>query len=128
MENPELKTVTFLGHKPTLDPRAFENCTALIRYPADDPTWTGITDQVFVDTKGDPVAVNWSPYFTGAVGDINGDGQVSNADLVTLARFAVNLLSVGGAEYEGCRRYGDMNGDGTIDNQDLVTLARVLVS
>ena len=57
------------------------------------------------------------------LGDLNGDGQVDNADLVTLARAIVGIVKLTDTQTTAA----DMNKDGMVDNQDLVLLARQLV-
>ena len=54
-------------------------------------------------------------------GDVNGDGQLTNADVVTLFRAVSGGLGEGEAYVEA---NADFNGDGTIDNRDVVALFR----
>ena len=58
-----------------------------------------------------------------SLGDLDGNGNVDNADLVTLARAMVGLTELTDAQ----TAVADMNGDTNIDNSDLVTLARKIV-
>ena len=58
-------------------------------------------------------------------GDIDGDGEITNVDVVTLARYIAGLCSELTAS--AVRSCADMNDDGEITNIDLVTLARVCV-
>ena len=56
-------------------------------------------------------------------GDTDGNGVIDNVDLVTLARYIVNLEEFDGGQIAR----SDMNSDGIADNTDLVELARYLV-
>ena len=58
---------------------------------------------------------------TAVQGDLNGDGEVSNADVIMLARYLVHLTDFSGEQI----KLADMNGDGILLNNDLVTLARI---
>jgi hypothetical protein len=62
------------------------------------------------------------------VGDFNSDGEISNADIVMLARYLVRLYPADNVLLERIERLGDVNGDGKISNADLVFLARSLVN
>ena len=64
-----------------------------------------------------------SIYINPRIGDINDDGEVSNVDLVMLARYIVNL------EQFSDKQIAEANfvDDNVIDNKDLVELARYLV-
>ena len=53
-------------------------------------------------------------------GDINGDGAVSTADVVLLARY----IKAEGAGVDIVPGSADINGDGTVSTADLVLLAR----
>lgn len=57
-------------------------------------------------------------------GDVNCDGIISNADLVELARYLVDLTELSA---EGLVN-ADYNGDGEVSNVDLVMIARYLVA
>ena len=60
-----------------------------------------------------------SPAAAGAlVGDVNGDGEVDNKDVVTLFRYVS-----GGIKADDESAY-DYNGDGEVDNKDVVSLFR----
>ncbi|MBQ6539467.1 MAG: CHAP domain-containing protein [Oscillospiraceae bacterium] len=54
-------------------------------------------------------------------GDANGDGDVSNVDLIIIARFVVGLTNSIDLER------ADINGDGTVSNTDLISVARRIV-
>jgi hypothetical protein len=56
-------------------------------------------------------------------GDINDDGQVTNADLILVARNIVNLVTFTDRQ----KLAADMNDDGMIDNVDLIKVARIVV-
>ena len=62
------------------------------------------------------------------IGDFNGDGEVTNVDIVMLARYLVKLYPADNVLLERIERLGDINGDGKISNTDLVFLARSLVN
>ena len=55
-------------------------------------------------------------------GDLNGDGEITSADSVLLARFLAELLELNGEQ----RLAADINGDGEITSADAVLLARQL--
>jgi hypothetical protein len=75
----------------------------------------------------DPGELTWIPY-SHDTGDINGDGEIDNADLIILARWIVNMYEEWyNVEYTQVTAYADLNGDGTVDNSDLITMARMLV-
>ena len=54
-------------------------------------------------------------------GDINGDGEVDNKDVVLLFRF----LS-GGSDEGLIKKLMDFNGDGFVNNKDVATLFRYI--
>jgi len=54
-------------------------------------------------------------------GDVSGDGQLTNSDLVMVARFVVGITSLDEAA-------ADVDGSGRVTNADIVTLARILVA
>lgn len=62
------------------------------------------------------------------IGDINGDFRISNADVIMLARYLVDIYEAGSPEAIAVETYGDINGDGTISNIDLIKLARIIVA
>ena len=57
-------------------------------------------------------------------GDLNGDGEVDNVDLVMLARYNVALQTLDETQLKAA----DLNGDTRVDNLDLVSLARFIVN
>jgi hypothetical protein len=57
-------------------------------------------------------------------GDINGDGEVSNVDLIMIARYLVDLEEFDDKQKEAA----DYNDDGVINNSDLVLIARAIVA
>ena len=85
---------------------------AMIYYPADAKGWSTPTWHGYLTT---PMTVS-----TVEKGDIDGNGEVNNADLVLLARYVVGLGQVN-------MEAADMDGNGEVDNSDLVTLARHIV-
>jgi D-alanyl-D-alanine dipeptidase len=82
----------------------------------------------FSDTTDYPVLDFTPPIDSPArpVGDIAGDREINNVDVVTLARYIVGLYDE--ATAAAVRMYADMDGDGIITNSDLVALARVCVN
>jgi hypothetical protein len=60
---------------------------------------------------------------TYAKGDINQDGEVTNADLIMIARYLVGLVEFNDKQMEAA----DYDDNGTINNIDLVLIARALV-
>ena len=58
-----------------------------------------------------------------AVGDITMDGEISNADVVALARYLVDIVEFNEKELE----LADYSGDGKITNSDLIKLVRYIV-
>ena len=53
-------------------------------------------------------------------GDINGDGNISNVDLVYMKRQILNIEKIDGAKFVAA----DLNKDGKISNVDLVLMLR----
>jgi hypothetical protein len=57
------------------------------------------------------------------LGDLNGDGEIDNRDIILLARYLVHLV-----EFDADQLVrADFNADGIVNNSDLVALARFLV-
>lgn len=63
----------------------------------------------------------YSPEPEPIMGDVNNDGEVSNADAVIVARYLVDLITEIDIEV------ADISGDGIITNADLVSIAKMLV-
>ncbi|MBE6949225.1 MAG: glycoside hydrolase [Ruminococcaceae bacterium] len=59
-----------------------------------------------------------------AAGDANLDGIVSNADVIAIARYLVNLVEFNAEQLIAA----DVNVDGAVDNVDLVKVARSIVA
>lgn len=57
-------------------------------------------------------------------GDITADGKVTNADVIALARYLVDLVEFNADQLI----IADFNGDGKINNTDLIKLARSIVA
>jgi beta-glucosidase len=57
-------------------------------------------------------------------GDVNGDGEVDNRDLIMIARYLVDLVEFSAKQLEAA----DYNEDGVVDNKDLVLIARAIVA
>ena len=58
------------------------------------------------------------------IGDVTQDGQVTNADLIMIARYLVGLVDFNAKQ----KVAADFNVDGLINNTDLVLIARYIVS
>ena len=57
-------------------------------------------------------------------GDITLDGIVTNADVIALARYLVNLVEFNAEQLI----VADVDADGEIDNADLIKLARSIIA
>jgi len=116
-----LKTIKFLGDAPSINDYTFETVTAIGYYPDNTDTW-----QRELELNAGK-NITWIPYTPGEdlpyiKGDVSLDGEISNSDLVMMARYIV------GAETdENIKTYGDMDEDGKVTNSDLVALARIIV-
>lgn len=60
---------------------------------------------------------------SGVKGDVNGDGKVTNADVIRLARSLVDLVDL----TEDQLVCADVTGDGKVTNSDVIKLARSLI-
>ena len=76
------------------------------------------TQPVTVDTEPE-TEPEPSTDSAGVAGDINGDGEVNNKDVVTLFRYVSSARTGDDPKY-------DYNGDGLVDNKDVVSLFRFL--
>ena len=56
-------------------------------------------------------------------GDVTQDGEMTNADLIMIARYLVELVKFNAKQLEAA----DFNSDGIVDNRDLVLISRALV-
>ena len=82
-------------------------------------TWT---EEVIQSYGGE---ITWVAYVFS--GDVNLDADVTNADLVMIARYIVGLYDAESEEAEIIADLGDVDGDGKVTNSDLVTVARIIV-
>ena len=103
-------------------PTAFDGVTAAATYPEGDASWDGIEHVDF----GENTHITWNgkayaPIDLHIKGDVNGDNEVDNRDLVIVARHLV------GFTLEDVLLYADMDDSGEVNNADLVLLARILV-
>jgi hypothetical protein len=57
-------------------------------------------------------------------GDVNRDGEVSNVDLILVARYLVDLEDFDSQQL----KIADFNSDGVVNNSDLILIARYIVS
>ena len=80
-----------------------------------------------VDEKGNVISVtcvSGSITITDVVpGDVNGDGERTNADVIYLARSLLGLVTLNDSQ----KSAADVNGDGIVSNADVIRLARVLI-
>lgn len=80
-----------------------------------------------VDEKGNVIpvtCVSGSITITDVVpGDVNGDGERTNADVIYLARSLLGLVTLNDSQ----KSAADVNGDGNVSNADVIRLARVLI-
>lgn len=97
-------------------------CGAVVRVTMADSTWahieyngiSGYANMEFLSSKR-------------PLGDIDGDNNVSNSDVVIALRFIVDLIGEDSDLYESIIKYGDMDGDGEITNSDLVAITRITI-
>lgn len=71
--------------------------------------------------------VNWTPVFaesTVLAGDLDGDGMLSSADVVMLAKYLVGTVTLTDDQIAAA----DLNGDGAVTAADTVLLAKKLLS
>ena len=113
-----LSSVKFIGGAPSMGELTFESVTAKAYYPTGDNSWIKDVRQNYGGN------LKWVPYPPegNSTGDVNLDGEISNSDLVMIARYIVGLETS-----EDVKTYGDMDGDGNVTNSDLVALARIIV-
>lgn len=80
-----------------------------------------------VDEKGNVIpvtCVSGSITITDVVpGDVNWDGERTNADVIYLARSLLGLVTLNDSQ----KSAADVNGDGIVSNADVIRLARVLI-
>ena len=116
-----LSKIVFHGDMPAFlsGSAPFSGFKGTIFYPANNPSWLSLPDSI--DTSGIVLAAYSFP------GDVNLDGQLTNADLITVARYVVHLIDVFTPGYINVLRYGDMDRDGEIDNRDIISIARKIV-
>ena len=91
-----------------------------IYYPEDNMTWTEAIKGAFGSNT-------WIPYIPlkRTQGDVDGDGQLSNADVIMVARYLIDLSHQDSVT--DIEAYGDIDGDGKIGNADLIKIARIIV-
>lgn len=118
--NTWVSRIVFEGDAPIIDERAFAGSVANIYYPEDNPTWTA---EVMQSCGGNGIV--WFPYSNYIKGDVNGDGLLSNTDVVMIARYLVELYDED--TIEAIEAHCDMDGDGKISNIDLIKIVRIIV-
>ncbi len=115
----ELSSIVFLGNPPIIDEDAFHRVSAEVLVPVDNENWTEANTKAYGGT------LRWKAVnFTG---DVNVDGELTNADLILVARYVVRLIDVFTPGYINVVRFGDMNDDGNINNADIIIIARIIV-
>ena len=89
-------------------------------------TIQGVPEDI-VDEKGNMVSLTCVPgTITVAnvlLGDVNGDGERTNLDVIYLARSLLGLVTLNDSQ----KSAADVNGDGIVSNADVIRLARVLI-
>jgi hypothetical protein len=118
-----LKSVTIPIGVITIHEAAFASCTSLsdVYYCGSKSDWRVITIHF-----GNDQLINANIHYNfHPLGDIDGDSEITNSDLVTIARYIVGLTE--GNTKNAVEAYADMNGDGKVDNTDIVTVARTIV-
>ncbi len=81
-----------------------------------------LAEDVLLKAEGGSVSLNISeedPLSVNDKGDVNGDGEINNKDVVVLFRFVSSNKSEGVD-----KEVADINGDGEINNKDVVSLFR----
>ncbi|MBE6949053.1 MAG: hypothetical protein E7456_04325 [Ruminococcaceae bacterium] len=115
---PNLIELRFEGDAPEFGEMTMFNDGLTIYYPEDYTSWNDVIAAVDDDT------LTWIAYTPHPRGDVDGSGQITNADLVMVARYIVGVESDNDAAIEA---KGDVDGDGEIANADLVRIARIIV-
>lgn len=89
-------------------------------------TIQGVPEDI-VDENGNMVSLTCVPgTITVAdvlLGDVNGDGERTNLDVIYLARSLLGLVTLNDSQ----KSAADVNGDGNVSNADVIRLARVLI-
>lgn len=115
----KLTEIVFEGSAPEIgvvNP-VFAGVKATVYYPGHDASWTSEVRESF---GGE---VTWTAYpVERPQGDVDGSGDITNSDVVIVARYLVGLISG-----EDIEKYGDLDGDGAVTNTDLISLARIIV-
>ncbi len=119
-----LDVVIFEGNAPSIGELAFENIIVSVYYPEGDESWKAIIEK---DFGGDVSWIAYTPEEEVLLGDIDGDDEITNTDLIIIARYIVDAIDETSDEYAAVKQYGDMNADGEITNTDLITVARIIV-
>jgi len=118
-ENDYIYAIEFTGDAPIFDGDYLLYRYVTGYYPENNATWTAEARESY-----GPM-ITWVAYTPFIAGDVDGNGSVSNTDLVLTARYIVRLCDAEtAAEVE---RYADLNDDGMITNTDLVMIARIIV-
>ncbi|MBQ6540365.1 MAG: leucine-rich repeat protein [Oscillospiraceae bacterium] len=122
---PNLSTLFFNNPDAPAMTDSFKNVRAVGLYPS---TWKDTPK----DHGGDILWVKYDAETgellgTGIPGDVNVDGEISNADLILVARYVVNLIEEDSFQHEFVAAFGDMDGDEAIGNTDIITVARRIV-
>ncbi len=122
-----LTAVIFDGDTPEFRGAIFIDVKADVYYPIYSDTWT---EEVLQDYGGE---ITWrsydpdEPIILVYQGDVNLDGEITNSDLIMIARYIVGLCDAESEEAEIIAGIGDMDEDGEVTNTDLIALARIIV-
>ena len=114
-----LEEVYFLGDAPRIADSAFIGVSAYAEFYIFADGWT---EEVLLGYGGD---LEWLYIYLR--GDVDADGEYTNADLVMMARYLVGLCQRDSDEYAAVTDYGDIDRDNKVTNTDLVSLARKIV-
>ena len=121
-----ISVLRFTGHAPRY---VFGDETLTVFYPANDPTW--IYEQRLCELNHSGQNITWIPdesMETSFIpGDVDYNGIITNQDLITVARYAVGLITEAQLNYPVVSLFGDYNGDGEINNVDIIMIARSIV-
>ena len=116
-----LEVIRFAGDAPISETDGLIWWATKAYYPANNKTWT---EDVMASLGED---VTWIPYTPTDrhQGDVDSNCQITNADLVMVARYIVEIYEA--ETVNNIKQYGDMDGDDNITNADLVSIARIIV-
>lgn len=115
-----LSEIVFEGDAPRFAFNAFQDITATITYPLDNPTWT---EDVMQDYEGE---LTWN---TGKAddaepavntGDLNGDDKINGLDVILLRQHIADW------DVDIDTSAADVNGDGKVNGLDMIRLRQYI--